>query len=419
MKSLWLSAVFLLVAALRLAAAETSSVDERLRALEARLAAVERENAELRARLTGASLGAPAPSYGVLAGGGPNGTGGDGVVVPGGKETRVSIGGFTQLQAEFGGTGDQRFTGAADRIYVRRSRLSLIASFAEYFEARVDGEFGAGTTTPTGGLRTQANEIYLNWSRFPAANVRVGQLKPAYSAELIAVEYKGPMAERSLGSERIGDNRQIGVSVFGELVPHRLNYAAMVANGTGANTSANDNSQFHYTAHASATVFDHKAAGRLMLGAGVLHTRDTAVSKPGFDFDALAGGPLDQLFTGTRTGWGVDALWQAGLVEISSELLRMHFRPANRLPDPSFDGESWQLTAALFLVPQKFQVAVRREHFDPNLSRRGDSTENWLVGLNYYFKGDDIRLLVDYLFGRAPGLPDNRGRLLTRFQIVY
>jgi hypothetical protein len=411
--------IFILVGAVASAAADATSVDERFRALESRLAAVERENAELRARLTGASRSVPAPSYGLLTGGGPNGAGGDGVVIPAGKEARVTIGGFTQMQAEFGGPGDQRFAGATDRIYVRRSRLSLIASFAEHFEARVDGEFGAGTTVPANGLRTQANEIYLNWSRFPAANVRVGQLKPAYSAELLAVEYKGPMVERSLGAERIGDSRQIGVAVFGELVPQRLNYAAMVANGTGANTSANDNGQFHYTAHASATAFDDPAAGRLTLGAGGLHTRDTAVSKPGFAFGALAGGPLDQLFTGTRDGWGVDAVWRAGLVELSSELLRMHFRPANRLPDPSFDGESWQLTAALYLVPQKFQVAVRREHFDPNLSRRGDSTENWLVGFGYYFKGDDIRLIVDYLFGRAPGLPDQRGRLLTRFQVVY
>ena len=62
---------------------------------------------------------------------------------------------------------------------------------------------------------------------------------------------------------------------------------------------------------------------------------------------------------------------------------------------------------------------MRREHFDPNRSRRGDGTDNWLVGLDYYFKGEDIRFIADYLFGRSAGLPDNHGRLLTRFQIVY
>ena len=63
--------------------------------------------------------------------------------------------------------------------------------------------------------------------------------------------------------------------------------------------------------------------------------------------------------------------------------------------------------------------AGRREHFDPNRLRRGDSTDNWLVGLDYYLKGDDIRFIAAYLFGHAAGLPDARGRLLMRFQGVY
>ncbi|MBI5768501.1 MAG: carbohydrate porin [Verrucomicrobia bacterium] len=418
MKRLLLLAV-LNCAALRAPGADASSVEERFRALEARLATVEQENAALRARLGATALGPAAPPYGIVSHNGGSATVGDGVVLPAGRESRVTIGGFTQMQAEFGGTGDSRFAGATDRIYVRRSRLSMIASFAEHFEARVDAEYSSGTMAPASGLRVQANEIYLNWSRFPAANIRAGQLKPAFCQELLAIEYKGPMVERSLGADRLGDFRQTGVSVFGELVPQRLNYAVMVANGNGTNTTVNDNDAFHYTTHVAALAFDDRTAGRLTLGAGALRSRDTAVSRPGFDFDHTAGGAPDQLFTGTRTGWGVDATWRRGLLEVASEWLRMRFAPTNRVPDAHFDGESWQLTAAYYLVPQKFQLAVRREHFDPNLSRRGDSTENWLVGLDYYFKGDDIRVIVDYLFGRAPGLPDNRGRLLTRFQIVY
>ena len=408
----------LLCAAPLALAVDAGSMEERMRALEARLGAVESENAELRARLGAISLGSPVPPFGFHGNRGNSALGG-GVVLPAGSEARVSIGGFSQVQAEFGGTGDQRFLGGGDRLYARRSRLSIITGFAEHFETRIEAEFGSNTTVPTSGLRAHANEIYLNWSRFPAANFRLGQTKPAFSAELLGVEYKGPMVERSLGAERVGDGRQIGASVFGELIPQRLSYAVMLANGNGTNTNANDNRKFHQSAHVAATACDTPDAGRLVLGAGMLHSRDAAVSKPGFGFDAVAAGAVDNLFAGTRTGWGIDATWRWGLLELSSELLRMRFAPHNRVPDASFDGESWQLSAALFLVPQKFQVALRRERFDPNLSRRGDSTENWLVGFNYYLKGDDLRLIVDYLFGRAPGLPDERGRLLTRFQVVY
>lgn len=398
--------------------ADATALEERMRLLESRLNRVERENEELRARLAVGSNLVPAPTFGFHGNGAPNGAN-RGAVVPSGTEARVAIGGFSQVQAEFGGIGDQRFAGGGDRLYARRSRLSVITSFEEHFEARIEAEFGANTIAPVSGLKAHTNEIYLNWSRFPFANLRLGQTKPAFCSEMIAIEYKGPMVERSLGADRIADARQIGASVFGELIPRQLSYAAMLANGNGTNTNFNDNRKFQLSAHVAATAFDTPQLGRLTLGAGFLRSHDGGIPRPGFNFDADAGGSIDNLFSGRRAGWGLDVAWRRGLLELSSELLRMQFDPHNRLPDPSFHGESWQLTAALFLVPHQFQVALRREHFDPNLTRRADSSESWLVGFNYYLKGDDLRIMVDYLLGRAPQMSDDRGRLITRFQIVY
>lgn len=399
-------------------AAETTALEERIRLLEARLGRVEHENEELRARLAAGDNLAPAPPFGFHRNGVTAPTQ-RGVVVPSGSEARVAIGGFTQVQGEFGGIGDERFIGGGDRIYARRSRLSVITSFAEQFEARIEAEFGSNTITPTNGQKAHASEIYLNWSRFPFANIRLGQTKPAFSAEMLAIEYRGPIVERSLGAERLADARQIGASVFGEIIPGRLSYAAMLANGNGTNTNFNDNRKFQLTAHVAATAFDTREHGRLNLGAGVLRSHDAGIARPGFDFDAEAGAAIDHLFVGRRAGWGADAAWRRGLLELSGELLRMQFDPRNRLPNPVFHAASWQLTAAVFLVPQQFQIALRREHFDPNRSRPGDTTESWIAGFNYYLKGDDIRLMVDYLMGRDAHLPDDRGRLITRFQIVY
>ena len=396
-----------------LVAADAPSLDDRLRALESKVDALQKENAELRRALGAPALAAPHADAATTA------TAPADPLMPAGKETKVVIGGFTQAQAEFGGTGDARFAGANDRFYFRRARLYLLGSFAEHFEFKIEGEFGAASVTPGTGLRAQTNDTYLAWNRYPEAAVRVSQLKPAFAAELLAIEYKGPLIERSLGAERVGDGRQPGMEVAGDFFAHRAGYQVFVGNGSGANSSANDNNKFLQTARVYASAFDAKDCGRLTLGADALHSTDAALSKLGPGFDAVPGGAADNLFTGTRDGWGVDAAWHCGLLDVSSELLRMRYRPTNQIPNKSFGAESWQLTAAYFLVPNQLQAAVRREHFDPNTSRGGDATNNWLVGLDYYLKGEDLKLMVDYLFGRAAGLPDTHGRLLTRFQIVY
>ncbi len=406
----FLSAVWLLLAlAVTARATDPSSVEDRLRALEAKVDALQQENAALRRQL---GEPAPAPNH-------ADTTAAAVVPIPSGQETRLVLGGYTQMDAEFGGLGDARFAGAGDRIYARRARLSLSGAFAEHFDFRIEGEFGAGTITPTSGIRAQANEIYLGWSRYSGATFHIGQLKPAFSAEMLAVEFKGALVERSLGAERVGDSRQIGAALNGDFLGARLGYLVFVGNGNGANTSANDNRKFLDTAHVYAVPFDSPAAGKFTLGASALHSVDTALAKPGPGFDSVPGGAIDGLFTGARDGWGLDAAWHFGLLDLSSELLRVRYRPVNAIPDPSFNSESWQLTATYFLLPHQLQAAVRREHFDPNSVRHGDSTENWIAGFNYFLKGEDLRIMVDYLFGHAAGTTGDQGRLLTRFQIVY
>ena len=49
----------------------------------------------------------------------------------------------------------------------------------------------------------------------------------------------------------------------------------------------------------------------------------------------------------------------------------------------------------------------------------GNATENWVLGLNYLIKGEDLRLMVDYLFGHNPADAKDHGRLLTRFQVIF
>jgi phosphate-selective porin len=402
-------------------AAELPSVEDRLRALEAKVGALEQENTALRRQLTAPPAASSSPRPATIADQDRVSAKATApvVVVPSGHETRLAIGGYIQAQAEFGDAGDARFAGTNDRIYFRRARLNVSGSFAEHFDFKIDGEYGAYTNQAATGLRMQANEIFINWNRYPAANLRIGQLKTAFSAELLSVEYKGSIIERTLGAERVGDGRQLAMEVLGELFNGRVNYIVLAGNGNGANSSANDNSKFLQSAHVDVVVHDSKAAGHLNIGAGVLHSTDNGISKLGPGFDAAPGGTIDNLFVGTRDGWGLDAAWHFSLFDLSTELLRMRYHPVNRVPDASFFSESWQVTASYFIVPSHFQAAVRRDHFDPNTTLAGNATDNWWLGLNYYLKGDDVKFMVDYLVGHPASLPHDHGRVFTRFQIVY
>lgn len=398
-------------------AAAAATIEERLEALEAGYAQLKEENARLRDLLAAktapqAQAASAPPADAPQPAATPR-------VVAKGNERKLEISGFIQGQYEAGDAGDARFAGINDRFFFRRARLMVAGDFAEHFDFRLEADFGANSLGASTGVRASANEIYVNWNRYPAANVRVGYLKPAFGGDQLWSDTTFDTIERPLASDRIADGRQPGLGVYGSFLDKRIGYLVTAGHGNGSNSSSNDDDRFLGAARVYGTLFDSTGAGRLVAAANVMHSGDSAVSKPGFGFDATAGGAVDGIFRGKRTGWGGDAQWTLGRWQVGGEYLRERFEPDNALPRRKFDADGWQLTASYMLVPARLQAVLRREVFDPNLDLAGDTTENWLVGLNYLLKGNDIKLMINYLFGDAPGLPGDSGRLLARVQLMY
>jgi hypothetical protein len=392
------------------APAATPTVEERLQALEAGYAALKEENARLREQLAGrqAQPVLPAPSA-------PPAT----AVVTTDDSAKIKLGGFIQGQYEAGDAGDQRFAGIDDRVYFRRARLAATGRFAEHFDFRIEADFGANSSAASTGLRASANEIYINWNRYPAANIRVGYLKPAFGGDQLWSDTTTLTIERPLASDRIADGRQPGIGAYGSFLGKRLGYIVTAGHGNGSGSSQNDDDRFLGAVRIFGTLFDSAKAGRLIGAVNTLHSEDASVAKPGFGFDSIAGGTTDGLFRGRRRGWGADAHWTRGPASIGGEWLRERFEPDNALPARTLDAQGWQLTAAYMVVPQRLQAVLRREVFDPDVDTAGDATENWVAGFNYLIKGDDIKLMINYLFGDAPGLAGDSGRLLARMQIAF
>ncbi|MGD9597784.1 MAG: porin [Steroidobacteraceae bacterium] len=413
--SLSLAAALLAPALPATALAATPTVEERLQALEAGYARLKEENERLRALLAGAPPAVP-PAQATPP---PGRTEGPVAVHAAGKEQSLTLGGFIQGQYESGGAGDQRFVGIDDRFYFRRARVAVTGSFAEHFDFRIEGDFGANSAGASTGLRASANEIYVNWNRYPQANIRVGYLKPAFGGEQLASDVTMPTIERYLGSDRIADGRQPGLGAYGSFLDRRIGYMLTLGHGNGPASSANDDNRFLGAVRLYGTMFDSPGAGRLVAAVNAMRSEDTAAFRPGFGFELASSTLPDGIFRGKRVGWGVDAAWILDRAYVGGELLRERFEPANAVPFASFDAQGWQLTAGYMVVPRRLQAVLRREVFDPNLDVGGDATEIWVAGLNWLVKGDDIKLMVNYLFGDAPGLPDDPGRLIARVQLIY
>jgi len=385
--------------------AETGSpsVEDRLQRLESELGALRTENQQLRQEL------------------GTEGRAGQIVIKPAGREPVLAIGGLIQAQADALDKGDSRFTSANDRFYLRRARINATGKFLEGFDFRIEMEL-AGSLAETTGMRAQLTDAYINWNRYDFANVRIGQFKTPFGYEQLAADPKLFSIERSLVNDRLTVGRQIGVQVAGDFLDKRLGYATGVFNGTGVNTSANDNDDLLWANRVSGMPWQGKIAGQpaqWTAGANAFMTKDTGLATQpaefGFDSTPATLGN-DNIFTGQRTGLGVDTQFKLGRLELWAEYLRTHFeQSAGR----DFDSDGWYVQATYFVVPKELQALVKFDTFTPNQSLASNSTDTWTFGLNYFIKGDDLKLQLDYLLSDVPAPLPQQNKLLLRLQVMF
>jgi len=360
--------------------ASATSIEDRLKALEARLSQLAEENASLKKQI-GFDAKDIVPTY----------------VTAAGNEQKLSIGGYLQANAEAGDAPDARFP-TDSRFIIRRARITLKGSFTEKFDFLFQSDFGNNAVGGVAGYRAQITDLAITWRNYEHAQVTMGQFKTPYGYEQLLADTKTLTVERSASNDFLTLSRQIGAMVSGSILEKRVTYWAGLFNGNGVNQGHNDNDQFLYVGRLAGTAVRNNHL-TLNLATNAFTTKDTGAN-----------------FTGTRNGIGLDAQASMGPAGLYAEWFQTHF---DRAIGPSTDARGWSLLGTWMLVPKALQAVLRYETIDPNRAAANDDTHIWTIGANYFVKGDDLKLSINYLLGDPAGPLSDQGRLLGRMQVIF
>jgi phosphate-selective porin OprO and OprP len=335
-----------------------------------------------------------------------------------GPELKLVLGGFIQVNVEGGDVSafEGRFgeTAIDDRFRIRRARINLTGDFAEQFDFKIEGDFGQGDGLNSNRTAFSATDIFVNWHQFPEAQIKVGQWKAPFGLEQLTPDTTLLFAERSLPTGAITPDRQIGAQLWGKpftsIWPEQkdlLTYYAGIFNGNGRNVSINDNNQFMYVGRLESTLFKDFIGkdSYLKLGADILNSRDdtgTNIS-PSLNLLVNDDGSLSPFVLPSpdeRTAWSVDVWLKIGPFDLIGEYLQEHVkgRTVNGVPPafPDFTTDGFYVTGAYYLIPKKLQLAARWEHLNPG-QKGNDGISSITGGLNYYIRGDDLKLMLNYI----------------------
>ena len=127
-----------------------------------------------------------------------------------------------------------------------------------------------------------------------------------------------------------------------------------------------------------------------------------------------------------RRGWGVNQSFSIGPFDFVAEYLEERYRPITSAANFSaFTANGYYVLGGWYLPGRKFQLVSKWESFNPGQAAN-DDIRSITGGLNYYIKGDSVKLMLNYIhtwsdFRRAnPAFgKDQFNELLLRMQLMF
>jgi len=272
------------------------------------------------------------------------------------------------LQPRFQTVGD---TGS---FFLRRARFAVEGDITPWASYRAQVEMrtiGAPATPPSSPLTLSATDLFVT-VRHERWSGTAGQFRVPFSLESLLGSTILETTERS----RIVNaaKRDIGAQVAWR-IPDRLALQGAVVDGEGPNRASNPDNRMAYFARVVVTPLK------------------------GLDVGGAFEGYSDS------TGADIQGVYRAARWTTRAEYIREH----NRRSGVHTIG--WYGLATYEPILNRFQLVGRVERFDPSDQVTTDRSTGYLLGLQWFFGGDNLKMIADYEVFREQSaqLKNNRG----------
>lgn len=288
-----------------------------------------------------------------------------------------------------------------DTFSIRRARFGGTFSFLQDFAVRVEDEYANDSTGARG--TTALTYGYLDFNRWSAAKIRVGQFKPFFGLERPQSTNFTDFTELSLATNNgaiFTSTYDRGVMVFGDPLPW-LNYNAYIVNGTGQNNDdVRDSKDVGGRVNANFASFTEKKDLVLHVGAsastGSIGFSTAAGNSIAQSTEAMGAqffniGTILNTRTTDRSRVGLETAVAYGPVKVQAEYIDTNFegRRGAAAPGTSFDNDIkvWYADLNWLVTGESYADAYKSGVFGRLKPKNNfDSKDGWgafELGLRY------------------------------------
>lgn len=249
-----------------------------------------------------------------------------------------------------------------------------------------------------------------------SAMLKIGQFKVPFGRQELTSSGSQQFVDRSTVSNTFARGRDIGVQLWGTPAGGKIDWRVGVFNGNGRTVSRNDNDDLQLNARLQWAPF-----GDPKYSEGDFDSSDRPLFAIGGGYEAnlreVAASGTTVAHQNDQNITALDAVFKYKGFSVYGELFDRENDRNEGLSD--FDDEGYVLQAGYFVIPKRFEVALRVAEFDPN-SDSGDNerTENG-IAVGYFWNKHNHKLQADFreLENKASNQKDRELRL--QYQLIF
>ncbi len=241
-------------------------------------------------------------------------------------------------------------------------------------------------------LQQFVQDAYIESTRIPHHTVLFGNSRTGTGYEGAQSPYTLPFINRSQISRNFANIRKVGLRVKGDY--------SLVDYDLGAYSSDTFFTEFMPGAEFDAWMNLKPLAktngkyGKLTTGGGIVTGSRNSV---------------DYFTGGAYIGYEYKKFWT-----------RMEYALSNGSNGgsglTSKHRQGWYVTVG-YHITKKLELLARYDEFDPDRTIRDNNIREYTAGINYYIKGQALKLILNYIFCQNDAKPDSH-RILAGFQIA-
>lgn len=378
---------------------------------------------------------------------------------------KLKIGGYVQNDGRF--FIDNEDDKTKSQFTVRRARLDIRGTLAQYFEFRLLPDFAGG--------KMVLQDAYVDAKYIPEAFVRVGKLKQPVGLERLQSATSLLFIERALPTQLV-PNRDLGVFLMGDIARSVFSYQLGIADGVPDGKSNDNDTDLNSDKDFVGRVFGQPLLNSSVealrgLGFGISGTygrQQSNVSSPDmptyktsgqatffqYRSDSPATGAGTTVADGAHYRYSPQAYYYFGPFGFLTEYVASTQRVLRGPDSKEITNTAWQIRASYVLTGENdsfkglvpaadfnpfrgtwgaWQVAARYSHLNVDNDAFSDgfadpaksatSADEWAIGLNWYLNPNVLWALnfdrTTFHGGDGTGNRDPENLLVTRVQFLF